>query len=63
MEPREYGGDSLLWSDGCIQINPKATAIISQAVTPFHVALNIFCSIPGASPLRGFTPRYVLSPR
>ena len=42
-----------MWSDGCIQINPKATALISQAVTPFHGALNIFCSIPGAAPLRG----------
>ena len=32
---------------------PRATAIISQAVTPLHGALDIISSIPGAAPLRG----------
>ncbi len=35
------------------KLNPKAAAIISQAVTPFHGALDNICSIPGAAPLRG----------
>lgn len=34
MEPREYGGESLSRTDGCMQANPKATAIVSQAVVP-----------------------------
>ena len=63
MVPRETAATAFRGLAVAYKQTPKANAIISQAVTPFHGALNIFFSIPGASPLRGFTPRYMLSPR
>ena len=36
-------------TDGCIHVNPKATALINQAVTPFHGASIILTLVTGAT--------------
>ena len=42
MEPRETAATAFRGLAVAYKQTPKANAIISQAVTPFHGALNIF---------------------
>ena len=53
MEPRETAATAFRGLALAYKQTLRATAIISQAVTPFHGALDIISSIPGAAPLRG----------